>query len=289
MDVTLLEYLTALAETGSLTKAARQFFISPSALSQRLSREEQELGCALFVRRGGRFIPTEAGEIFLRYAREALQVRDDTYRRLDLLTSRRASLRIVSSHQLFSGAAKQILPRLQALFPGSRFDLFPADSAAARQYLLNDLADMGLLCLLASGDTLLNQTVLGTDRLTAAIPLSLLGPERRLKSLADGQDLPFVLLGPSSPFRPMEDELLQAAHIYPGTIYEADNFLIARDLMRAGSGVTFLPESMTDPGDDCQILPLSAARDYYRILAWPKYRPLSEEGEAARNLISQSL
>ena len=59
--------------------------------------------------------------------------------------------------------------------------------------------------------------------------------------------------------------------------------------MRAGSGITFLPESMTDTEDDCQILPLSAARDYYRILAWPKYRPLSEEGEAARNLISQSL
>ena len=38
MDVTVMEYLLALAREGSLTKAAEPFFISPSALSQRLAR-----------------------------------------------------------------------------------------------------------------------------------------------------------------------------------------------------------------------------------------------------------
>ena len=102
MDVTIFEYLLALAETGSLTGAAKKFFISPSALSQRLSREEQELNCILFQRKGGRFIPTKEGEIYLKYAREALQVRDDTYLQLKRLVSGRPSLRIASSHQLCS-------------------------------------------------------------------------------------------------------------------------------------------------------------------------------------------
>lgn len=289
MDVTIFEYLLALAETGSLTGAAKKFFISPSALSQRLSREEQELNCILFQRKGGRFIPTKEGEIYLKYAREALHVRDDTYLHLKRLVSGRPSLRIASSHQLFQEAAGRILPKLQALFPESRFDLFSADSPSVRQYLLNDLADMGLLCLMSSGDSLLDQIVLGTDQLTAVIPTALLGPEEGPSSLKGSQDLPFVLINDASPFRSMENELLREAHIYPGTIYEVENFLVARDLMRAGSGITLLPASMADSDSSCQILPLDTARKYYRILAWPKYRPLSPEGEAARRLITEEL
>ena len=83
--------------------------------------------------------------------------------------------------------------------------------------------------------------------------------------------------------------MLAAARISPGTVYEAENFLVARDLMLAGSGVTFLPESMAKAISDCRILPSAAARSYYRILAWPKYRPLSPEGEAARLLITDEL
>mgnify|MGYP005797595851 FL=1 len=92
MDITILEYLIALEETGSLTRAAEKFFISPSALSQRLSREEQETGCTLFRRKDGQFIPTESGKIYLRYAREALRIREETYRRIRRLSSRPAAL-----------------------------------------------------------------------------------------------------------------------------------------------------------------------------------------------------
>ncbi|HIZ79496.1 MAG TPA: LysR family transcriptional regulator [Candidatus Lachnoclostridium stercorigallinarum] len=289
MDITILEYLIALEETGSLTRAAEKFFISPSALSQRLSREEQETGCTLFRRKDGQFIPTESGKIYLRYAREALRIREETYRRIRRLSSRPAALRIAASHQLLEETSEAILPLLQEQFPGSRFDLLPADSRTACQYLLNDLADIALICLPSAGDTLLEQTVLGTDRLTAVLPVSLLPPGSGDFSLDECRDLPFILLNTGSLFRPLEEEMLAAARISPGTVYEAENFLVARDLMLAGSGVTFLPESMAKAISDCRILPSAAARSYYRILAWPKYRPLSPEGEAARLLITDEL
>ena len=125
MDVTIFEYLLALAETGSLTGAAKKFFISPSALSQRLSREEQELNCILFQRKGGRFIPTKEGEIYLKYAREALQVRDDTYLQLKRLVSGRPSLIIASSHPLFQEAAGRILPKLRPFSRNPGLICFP--------------------------------------------------------------------------------------------------------------------------------------------------------------------
>lgn len=77
MDFTLLEYLTVLAREGSLSRAAACFFISPSALSQQLSRLEKQLGLTLFIRGRRGLTPTPAGELLLDYAGRMLQLRDE--------------------------------------------------------------------------------------------------------------------------------------------------------------------------------------------------------------------
>lgn len=101
MDVTVMEYLLALAREGSLTKAAEPFFISPSALSQRLAREEKEVSFPLFRRENGRFLPTREGAVYLRYAQEILTVKQETYQQIARLSSRAVSLRIASSPPVF--------------------------------------------------------------------------------------------------------------------------------------------------------------------------------------------
>ena len=44
------EYMIAIAETGSVTKAAAKLFISQSGLNQQLLKIESELGTTLFYR-----------------------------------------------------------------------------------------------------------------------------------------------------------------------------------------------------------------------------------------------
>lgn len=289
MDVTGLEYLLALEEEKGLTRAAEKLSISPSALSQRLAGQERELGFPLFQKGNGGFLPTEQGAVYLKYAREMVRVREETYRQIEKLARRRPTLRIISSYQVFPLLSDLVVPKLKEEFPGSRLDVQPSDSYIAKQYLLNDLADMGLLCQASAGSSLLEETVLGEDRLTAAFSRSLLPPGFSPACLEDCRDLPFILLRPGSSFRPMEDELLAARRLYPGTVCEAENFLAARDFLLAGCGVALLPASMVRREDDCVTLPLSPAPSYLRILAWPKYRPLGPEAERAKELIRQLL
>lgn len=69
MDVRDYEYIVAIAEQGSITRAAAQLFITQSALTKFLQRTERELGIALFQRNGNQFLLTEAGRQYVETGR----------------------------------------------------------------------------------------------------------------------------------------------------------------------------------------------------------------------------
>ena len=64
--------LKAVADTRNFTSAARQFKVSPSAVSQAIKQLEQRLGIALLSRTTRSTSLTEAGEMFLSQAGPAL-------------------------------------------------------------------------------------------------------------------------------------------------------------------------------------------------------------------------
>ena len=72
MDLREQEYVVALAKHKSITKAAEELFITQPTLSIFISRLEERMGIRLFERIGKRFIPTYAGESYLKNARQML-------------------------------------------------------------------------------------------------------------------------------------------------------------------------------------------------------------------------
>ncbi len=70
MESTHLFYFKAIAESESLTKAARELHISQPALSKSLSNLEKELGRSLFNRVGGRLYLNGDGKALLEYANQ---------------------------------------------------------------------------------------------------------------------------------------------------------------------------------------------------------------------------
>ena len=73
MDLKQIEYIVKIADTGSITKAAEQLFVTQSALNQQLLKLEHQLGIPLFYRRSHVLVPTDAGKVYLRYGRHMLQ------------------------------------------------------------------------------------------------------------------------------------------------------------------------------------------------------------------------
>jgi Bacterial regulatory helix-turn-helix protein, lysR family len=68
-----LRYITVLARTLHMTRAAEQLHIVQPALTQNIQQLEEELGTLLIHREGRKLSLTEAGEVFLAEAERSLQ------------------------------------------------------------------------------------------------------------------------------------------------------------------------------------------------------------------------
>ena len=76
MDIRQLRYFTEIVESGSLSKASRQLFIAQPALSQQLSKLEDEVGKPLLKRSSRGVAPTENGLALYHHARFMLRQLD---------------------------------------------------------------------------------------------------------------------------------------------------------------------------------------------------------------------
>jgi DNA-binding transcriptional LysR family regulator len=72
MEVRQIEYVVAVAEEGSFTRAAQRCHVAQSALSQQVARLERELGTKLFERTSRSVRLTEAGTTLLPHAMRML-------------------------------------------------------------------------------------------------------------------------------------------------------------------------------------------------------------------------
>ena len=70
-----LEYLDALAQCGSITKAAERLFVSQSALSQQIISIEKEHQIQILDRTQKPLTFTETGKTFLKAAQEILEIK----------------------------------------------------------------------------------------------------------------------------------------------------------------------------------------------------------------------
>jgi DNA-binding transcriptional LysR family regulator len=97
-DLIDLRLLVAIADAGSLSRAAAQFPLALSAASNRLRQFEQRCGVSLFTRSAEGMLATPAGRITLDHARrvlaEAQQLRDTLQ---DLAGQRRIRLRLAAT------------------------------------------------------------------------------------------------------------------------------------------------------------------------------------------------
>ena len=68
MEIKELNYIVAISEEGSISKAAERLFMAQSSLRQFLMNIEHEINSKLFVRTSTGVRPTEAGRLMIDYA-----------------------------------------------------------------------------------------------------------------------------------------------------------------------------------------------------------------------------
>ena len=127
-DLELLNTMTTVADTGSLSAAALQLHRSQSAISEQIRKLEQHCGLTLFVRGKRGATPTPAGERLLDHARAMLKLNDMAYRDMQGL-SLSGDLRLAITDYFRPVDIARILKRLGDQYPGLRLHVSVRKSA----------------------------------------------------------------------------------------------------------------------------------------------------------------
>lgn len=101
----------AAAETEHLPSAAEGLGITAPAVSRSIKLLEEQMGCALFERRGRRIVLSDAGATFLSHLRDAMRLLDDAIERISG-SMQEGNIRVAANGAL---AELILLPAMQAL------------------------------------------------------------------------------------------------------------------------------------------------------------------------------
>ncbi|MGP3948003.1 LysR family transcriptional regulator [Streptomyces sp. 7N604] len=248
-DATRLAALVAVAEDGSITRAAARLGYTAPALSQQLAKLEREAGAALLVRhhRGTRM--TAAGELLAARGRRVLDEMDRARHELARLAGLSGGRLRVGT---FTTAGVHLLPPVLSAFrrahpqvelsvaeyepPSGESAVARGDVDLALTHAYEPAARVALPSGVAAEPLLVEELVL----VTAPGHMLAEGSGRLPRAELAGQ--PLISMAPSHPPRQGVEALLAASGATPAVVLETPVYALVCALVSAGLGVAVVPE-----------------------------------------------
>ncbi|MDO4267094.1 MAG: LysR family transcriptional regulator [Eubacteriales bacterium] len=288
MNTRQFRYILAIAECGSISRAAEQLYISQSGLNQQLIRIEKELGVSIFERDTHHLKITEAGEIVAAYARESIFQEERMRTQLqDLRDSSvgeiRLNLAMEQGTQLFCA----VFPEFHRKYPRISFKL--EDHKVYDQYdmLLQKKLDIGMAMITKRELPELEYVHLARERFLLGVPAGhpLAGmyqptedgdyPEMDLYLC---RDEPFSLMFSGSTMRQAVDPCFREAGFQPQVMFESRMNHVAALMVRGGVCLTILPESQARLYDDIRWFRLASDPFWESCLMYHHENPPRKSG-----------
>jgi LysR family transcriptional regulator, carnitine catabolism transcriptional activator len=236
-----LRAFVAVAQEGSITRAAQRVHLTPSALSMLISALEGELAVRLFDRTTRKIVLSEAGEELLPPIRRVFESMDKAFDGLRQFVGRRAHrFAIAASPLLAANLVPNLLASFKERFPAITVDLFDLPVEDIAQAVRSGQADFGVCTADLHAQDLLS-TVLYQDRLMLACPAG--------HPLADCREVrwtslcnePLVLLRATSGLRALVEQGFSLIGETVAAAYEVAQVTTAIGLVQAGLGISILP------------------------------------------------
>jgi DNA-binding transcriptional LysR family regulator len=140
---TIFAYLDAIAEHGSIRKAADALHVASSALNRRILDLEDEVGVPLFERLPRGVRATAAGELFLAYVRRSLKELRHLEAQIDGLRGlARGQVRIAVAESVTGRLLPDAIAEYQGRHPGVSFSVTVDGPQRLRESLLKDRVDL---------------------------------------------------------------------------------------------------------------------------------------------------
>jgi DNA-binding transcriptional LysR family regulator len=211
-----LRVLLAVAETGSMGKAAAQLAMSQPAVSKAIGEIEHVVGVQMLNRTSQGVEPTAYGRALSKWAVAMFDDLRQAVKEIESLSDPAAGeVRIGATDSMIAGFVPAVIDRFSRQYPKVVFEVLPAATFADQYVQLRerkiDLI-LGRLATPASETADLDSQVLFEDPMYPAAAAGSTWQRRRKISLADLQEAPWCIPPDSSFVRP----LINAAFLAKG-------------------------------------------------------------------------
>ena len=279
MDFNQLEYILAISECRTLIAAADKLSISPSALSQFISKLEAEVQTPLFKRTKSGWIPTIAGQIYIDMAKDVLNRRNRAYLQLSDITDGKTgqfSIGVTPGRGIRMFSA--VYPQFKALFPNEKIVLFFGTIGEIVPRVAAGTIDLGFVTDKISLPELSSRNLI-TEELVLVVPkrhrlayLATQATENELASvdLTLFKNDEFILAPAESDLRRIENNAFVAAGFAPNIVQESSNLETTNLLAQAGYGITFLPSFYVSDHSESVYFKTNPAIPWTQVVAYRK-------------------
>lgn len=259
LETDVLRTFVAIAESGSFTRAARQVFRTPSAVSMQIKRLEETLGRSVFVREARHVRLTPEGESLLSYARRLLKLNEEAVTQF-LAPAIEGTVRFGTPDDVGTRILPGVLSQFARTHPAVQVDVVVGRSTEAIRLL--DAGELDLALMTAGNDGLDDQR----GDIVHAEPLVWAGREGGVA--AERDPLPLALANHGCSWRTAALAALDRLERRYRVAYSSEHCAGQEAAMLADLAVAPFPLSLVRPplrrlGEDTGLPPLG---DYHVVL-----------------------
>jgi len=240
IETRLLRIFGAVAESGSLVRAAAKLHLTPSALSHALKDLEAQLGCLLFDRTGKKMILNQAGEQFLNDIQSPLAALDQAALSLKKLGKwGQTRLRIGAAASICQHILPTVIRELKRSHDKIELQVESGDTAELVGLLRAGKVDLGI-GLAPEHQSGLDSRVIFRDELMFVFAPSHPWSSAKTISREDLARQPLILYQRSSVTAQIVADYFKDLGVVPSTIMEIGNIEAIKELVQLNLGVSVL-------------------------------------------------
>lgn len=265
MELRYLRSFEAIVRCGGFTRAATDLHLAQPVVSAHIKRLELELGVTL-LHRARPVSLSAAGESFLPYVRRALASLDEGERAVRAFRSVSVGhVRVAATSLLGGFDLVSTIGRFRLRYPGVTVSLRTGLIADLLEELHRGRVDVVVGPVVEQWEQEgTRRTEIADERLVLISPLS---TARRVRSLADVADEPFVCLSSDSGLRCLLNTAFSAVDAVPRVEFETHSPASIREMVAAGLGCALIAQSAVEKeGPDVQV---------YDIPGLPPHPPIA--------------
>ncbi len=243
MELRQLRYFVRAAELQNFTNAAAELYVTQSTLSQQIKQLEDTLNAPLFNRLGKRVKLTEAGELFLMYARKTLRDAEEGKQLLQDLSGLRTGRLCIGATYGLTAVLVKAVEGFSRQYPAVEISVVYGST----DDLLQRLHEFNIDCMLSffnggQDDTLSVQSLF-SSRLSLISHQSNEVVRRKKITAAQLRQMRLVLPSRAFSVRGYFDELMRAAQVDIKPAIEVNDINACLQLANTGAWHTVLMDS----------------------------------------------